>query len=79
MISSLTSVTMTILWWTYSENEAITYNSENIDDDHEGDWQNQEIKKLQKRVSDLLSENVDLQRKLQKSNYDQVYKENKML
>lgn len=53
--------------------------SRDIDDDHEGDWQNQEIKKLQKRISDLLGENADLNRKLQKSNYDQVYKENKML
>ena len=28
--------------------------SKNIDDDHEGDWQSQEIKKLQKSAADLL-------------------------
>jgi hypothetical protein len=47
-----------------------------IDDDHEGDWQNQEIKKYQKTVADLLLENTDLRKKLEKKNYDQAYKDN---
>ena len=50
-----------------------------IDDDHEGNWQNQEIKKLQKAVTDLGMENSDLRKKLEKKNYDQVYKENTRL
>jgi hypothetical protein len=50
--------------------------SKNIDDDHEGDWQSQEIKKLQKSVADLLSENTDLRKKLEAKNYDKTYKEN---
>ena len=50
--------------------------SKNIDDDHEGDWQAQEIKKLQKSVSDLLQENTDLRKKMDAKNYTKTYKDN---
>jgi len=52
---------------------------DNIDDDHEGDWQQGEIKRLQDQVAGLVLENSDLKKKLEKKNYDQVYRENKRL
>lgn len=50
-----------------------------IDEDHEGDWQDNEIKKLSNTVSNLLAENNDLKKKLEKKKYDQVYNDNKLL
>lgn len=47
-----------------------------IDEDHEGSWQDNELKKLNARVIELSDENADLKKKLEKKNYERVYKEN---
>jgi cell division protein FtsB len=48
----------------------VKMSGKHIDDDHEGDWQQQEIKKLEQTVADLVSENSDLRKKLVQKNYD---------
>lgn len=55
------------------------FSDQQIDEDHEGNWQNIEIKKLQKTIEQMAIENEDLRKKLEKKNYDQVYKENTRL
>lgn len=50
-----------------------------IDDDHEGDWKDQEIKKLEQRYAESLLENAKLQQKLDKKHYEFVYKENEIM
>lgn len=47
-----------------------------IDDDHEGDWQTNEIQKLTAKVQELTKENADLKRKLDEKGYTETYKEN---
>jgi flagellar biosynthesis GTPase FlhF len=53
--------------------------SQNIDDDHEGDWMSQEIKKLQSQLDELMKENSVLKKRLEKKNYEQVFVENEQL
>jgi len=53
--------------------------SGDIDDDHEGDWQSNEIKKLNERLVELSVENSDMRLKLDQKNYTRVYKENNIL
>lgn len=53
--------------------------SGNIDDDHEGDWKDQEIRKLEQRYAEALLENGQLQQKLEKKHYDMIYKENEIM
>lgn len=50
-----------------------------IDEDHEGSWQDNELKKLNARLIELSDENADLKKKLEKKNYERVYKENQIL
>lgn len=45
-----------------TENKKVKFAS--IDDDHEGDWQTQEINRLNKIIMQLSSENSDLRSKL---------------
>ena len=52
---------------------------QDIDNDHEEDWQAHEMKKLHTRVAELSIENSDLKKKLDKKNYESVYRENKRL
>ena len=44
-------------------------NKQNIDDD-DNNWQNDEIKKLEARITELIVENEDYKRKLEKKHYD---------
>lgn len=50
-----------------------------IDDDHEGDWQTNEIQKLTAKVEEMARENADLRRKLDEKAYTETYKENQRL
>jgi len=50
-----------------------------IDNDHEGDWQTIEMKKLNERLNELSVENSDLRQMLQAKNYKKVYAQNKLL
>lgn len=57
----------------------VRFTSGDIDDDHEGDWQANEIKKLNERICELSVDNSDLRQKLNQKHYTQVYKDNQML
>lgn len=46
-----------------------------MDDDGQN-WQNEEIKRLEGRLADLIVENQDLKTNLEKKHYDQVYRDN---
>lgn len=53
--------------------------SKAIDDDVEGSWQQQELRKLEQRITELLVQNEDLKQKLEQKNFDEVYRENELL
>ena len=50
-----------------------------IDEDHEGDWRDQQIKQLEQRYAEALLENDKLKQKLEEKHYNDVYKENEIM
>ena len=50
-----------------------------IDEDHEGDWQSNEILKLNNKIIELSLQNADLYSKLDAKNYTSTYRENTRL
>ena len=57
--------------------KSVKFASSRVEDDD--GWQSQEIKKLEARITELLVINEDLNQKLAKKRYDEVYKENEIL
>ena len=50
----------------------------NVDDD-DNNWQNQQIKALSTRITELIVENEQLKSKVEKKHYEQVYRDNELM